>query len=324
MDENEQNSVDIVTFPAAGRALGSALRREGRAHHFMNAFTRATDALTAVLPFRTARTKSDPRISPLAIVDPRANLGENVEIGPFCVVGPDVTLGAGNKLLSHVVVTGHTTVGRDNVFYPNSVIGGPPQDVKYTGEPTRLEIGDGNTFREASTVNIGTEKGGGVTRVGSNNLFMINAHAGHDSQIGSRCIISNNVMIAGHVVIGDNVVMLGASGVHHYVTIGDFAFLAGQARVHHDVPPFVKVSDDDVIRGINSIGLRRGGFSETDIEAIEAAGRALFYGRSKPFARTLAEFDTLNGINPHVRRLVEFLRRRDLGRHGRYLEGLRK
>jgi UDP-N-acetylglucosamine acyltransferase len=293
----------------------------------MNAFTRATDALSSVLPFRSTKVKAAPRISPLAIVDPRAVLGENVEIGPFCIVGPDVTLGTGNKLISHVVITGHTTIGRDNVFHPHSVMGGPPQDLKYKDEPTRLEIGDNNVFREASTVNVGTVKGGGVTRVGNNNLFMINAHTGHDVQLGSRCILSNNVMVAGHVICGNNVVFLGGAGVHHFVSIGDFAFLAGYCRIHHDVPPFVKVSDDDVIRGVNVVGLRRGGFTPEDIDAIEAAARRLFYGRSKPFARALAEFDGSNGsggMNSYVQQMVDFLRRRDLGRHVRYLEGQRR
>jgi UDP-N-acetylglucosamine acyltransferase len=135
----------------------------------MNAFTRATDALTSVLPFRSPKPKraAAPRIHPLAEVDPRAVIGEGVEIGPFCIVGPDVVLGPGNELKSHVVITGHTTVGRDNVFHPNCVIGGAPQDRKYRDEPTRLAIGDANVFREAVTIHVGTEKGGGVTRVGA-------------------------------------------------------------------------------------------------------------------------------------------------------------
>ncbi len=321
---SDERRVEIVIYPDAGTTGRSVPRREGRAQHFMNALTRATDALTSVLPFRTPRVRSAARISPLAIVDPRASIAEDVEVGPFCIVGPDVTLGPGNKLLSHVVITGLTTIGRDNVFHPHCVMGGAPQDLKYKGEQTRLEVGDNNVFREASTVNIGTEKGGGVTRVGSDNLLMVNAHVGHDAQIGDRCIISNNVMIAGHVVIGNNVVMLGASGVHHFVTIGDFAFIAGQARIHHDVPPFVKVSDDDSIRGVNTVGLRRAGWCDSDVEAVEDAARSLFYARSKPFTCALADFDTMNGINPQVKRLVEFLRRRDTGKHGRYQEGLRK
>src|SRR5688572_861689 len=290
----------------------------------MNAFTRATDALSSVLPFRTAKPKAAPRIHPLAEVDPRALIAEDVEIGPFCIVGPDVTLGPGNELKSHVVITGHTTVGRDNVFHPNCVIGGAPQDRKYRDEPTRLVIGDGNVFREAVTVHVGTEKGGGVSRVGDDNLLMINSHLGHDVAMGSHCTLANNVMIAGHVVIGDYVNMMGGAGLHHFVSIGDYAFLAGYCRIHHDVPPFVKVADDDSIRGVNVVGLRRAGFAEEDVEAIESATRRLFYGRDRAFSRALAEFDTMNGINPHVKRMVEFLQRRDTGRHGRYLESLRK
>jgi UDP-N-acetylglucosamine acyltransferase len=263
------------------------------------------------------------KISPLAVVDPQAQLADDVEVGPFCVVGPQVTLGSGCKLISHVVITGHTTVGRDNIFHPHCAIGGPPQDIKYRGAPTRLEIGNANTFREAVTIHRGSEKGGGLTRVGDGNFLMVNAHLGHDVQLGSRCILANNVMVAGHVVVGDNVAMMGLAGIHHFVSIGEFAFLGGASRIHHDVPPFVKVDGADEIRGVNTIGLRRGGFKDEDIDALEDAARRLFYSREKPFAVALAEFDTMNGLNPHVKRMVEFLRRRDTGKNGRYLEARR-
>jgi UDP-N-acetylglucosamine acyltransferase len=131
------------------------------------------------------------------------------------------------------------------------------------------------------------------------------------------------VMLAGHVVVGNNVVMSGAAACHHYVTIGDYAFIAGMARIHHDVPPFVKVSDNDRIRAINSEGMKRGGFSTDDIETVEEFLRRLFFNREKPFAVALAEYYTMNGLHPHIKTLVEFLRRRDGGKHGRYLEGLR-
>jgi UDP-N-acetylglucosamine acyltransferase len=263
-----------------------------------------------------------PKISPLAAIDPSARVAEDVEIGPFCVVGPDVAIGAGCKLLNHVTIIGYTTVGRDNVFFPNSVIGSAPQDRKYRGAKTRLEIGDGNQFREASTVHVGTEKGGGITRIANNNLLMINAHLGHDVQMGSNCTISNNVMIAGHVIIGDNVAMMGGVGVHHFVTIGEFAYISGYARIHHDVPPFCKVDGADTIRGLNAVGLRRAGVSESDIEALEDACRRLFY-REKPFSVAMAEFDTMNGLNRYVKDMINFLKRRDAGKHGRYLESLR-
>lgn len=265
-----------------------------------------------------------PKISPQSQVDPSARLADDVEVGPFCLVGPNVSIGAGCKLLSHVVIAGHSTIGKNNTFHPHSVIGGPPQDLKYRGAPTRLEIGDDNHFRENVTVHTGTEKGGGITRVGNQNLLMVNCHIGHDCQIGSRCILSNNVMIAGHVVIGDNVAMMGGVGVHHFVTIGEYAYIAGYARVHHDVAPFVKVADDDEVRGLNSVGLKRAGFSDADIEELEQIVRHLFYAREKPFGVKLREFDTGNGTNQHVKRMIEFLRLRDAGRHGRYLESKRQ
>jgi UDP-N-acetylglucosamine acyltransferase len=271
-----------------------------------------------------------PKISPLAAVDPRAELADDVEVGPFCVVGPSVRLGSGNRLLSHVVITGSTTVGRDNVFHPNCVIGGVPQDLKYRGEDARLEIGDRNAIREAVTIHIGTANGGkinggGVTRLGNDNLLMVNCHIGHDAQFGNHCVLANNVMIAGHVVCGNNVSIMGAAGVHHKVTVGDVAYIAAESRVTHDVPPFVKVSDGDQIRALNSLGLQRAGFKESDIAEIDGVARQLFFGRDKEksFAQVLSEFDTMNGINPHVKQLIEFLRRRDLGKHGRYLESLR-
>lgn len=264
-----------------------------------------------------------PNISPLSVVHPGAKLADDVEIGPFCTIGPDVTLGSGNKLISHVVITGHTTIGKHNVFFPHCTVGEIPQDLKYRGSPTRLEIGDNNRIRESATIHTGTEIGGGITRVGSNNLLMVNAHIGHDVQLGNRCIIANNVMFAGHVICGDNVAIMGGVGIHHFVTIGDYAYLAGFARIHHDVPPFVKVGDGDKIRALNSVGLRRAGFSEAEIEALEDAVRRLFVSKEKPLSVTLAEFDTLNGIDPHVKRMVEFLRRRDTGVNGRYLESQR-
>lgn len=244
-------------------------------------------------------------------------------MGPFCVIGPDVSIGSGCRLLNNVTITGHTRIGRGNVFHPNAVIGGVPQDRKYKGALTHLEIGDGNTIREAVTIHLGTEKGGGITRIGNNNLLMVNVHLGHDVQMGSNCTLANNVMLAGHVLIEDCVSMMGGAGIHHFVTIGQFAYLSGYSRIHHDVPPFCKVDGADMIRGLNAVGLRRAGFAELDIEALEDTVRELFY-REKPLALAMAEYDTSNGaMNPHVKRLIEFLRRRDAGRHGRYQESLR-
>jgi len=263
-------------------------------------------------------------ISPFSVVDPKANLAPDVEVGPFCHVGPEVTIGAGSRLLSHVVITGNTTVGINNSFFPNTVIGAVPQDLKYKGSTTRLEIGDNNVIREAVTIHLGTEKGGGVTRVGSNNLLMVNVHIGHDAKIGSRCIIANNVMFAGHVVVHDGANIAGGAAFHHFVTIGEYAYIGGYSRVHHDVPPFVIVDGKDKIRGLNVVGLKRNGFTNDDIAQLEDAVRTLFPRRGKrAFNSILDQFDTQNGINPHVKAMVEFLHRRNQGRHGRYLESQR-
>ena len=264
-----------------------------------------------------------PKISDRAVIDPSANIAPDVEIGPFCVIGPDVTLDGGCRLLNNVTIIGKTTIGRDNVFFPNSVIGTYPQDKKFKGAPTELHIGSGNVFREAVTIHIGTEKGGGVTRVGNNNMFMINTHIGHDAQIGSDCVFANNVMIAGHCVVGDHVNMMGLAGLHHFVTIGRFAYLGGACRIHHDVPPFVKVDGADEIRGLNKVGLARAGFSAEEIKALDIAYRRLF-SRRHPLSVAMRELESLNGdLTVHVREILDALRRRDQGKHGRYLEGKR-
>jgi UDP-N-acetylglucosamine acyltransferase len=262
------------------------------------------------------------KISPLAVVDPKAQLAGDVVVGPFCVVGPEVTIGAGTRLLSHVVIDGRTTIGSGNIIYPNSYLGGPPQDLKYKGEPTTLIIGNNNTIREGTTMHLGTVQGGGVTRVGSNNLFMVNAHLGHDVTVGDRCILANNSMMAGHVVLGNNVVFSAGAASHHFVRISDYVFVGAYSKLHIDVPPFVKVHND-VIWDTNTVGLKRAGFSEGDIQAIEGAVRRLFISKKTPFSKAIAEYDTANGINPHVKKMIEFLRQRDEGKHGRYLEKFR-
>ena len=264
-----------------------------------------------------------PKIHPLSLIDPLATLDEDVEVGPFCTVGAGVRIGAGTRLISHVVVSGDTTLGTGNVLFPHCVLGALPQDKKYRGEPTRLVIGNRNHIRESATIHLGTVQGGGVTRLGDNNLLMVNSHLGHDCQLGNNNILANNVMLAGHVVLGNNIVMSGAAACHHFVSIGDYAFIAGLARINHDVPPYVKVSDDDKVRAVNVEGLRRAGWTEAEIETVEDAARRLFFNREKPFAVVLEEFECTPELHPAVRRMVEFLKRRNAGKHGRYLEALR-
>jgi UDP-N-acetylglucosamine acyltransferase len=264
-----------------------------------------------------------PTISPLSQVHAKAQLADDVVVGPFCLLGPDVVIGPGTRLLSHVVVTGHTHIGRNNVLHPNCVVGGDPQDLKYRGGQTRLEIGDNNTIREGATLHVGTELGGGITRLGDGNLIMVNAHLAHDCNFGNNCILANNVAVAGHVVCGNSVAMMGHVGVHHYVTIGDFAYIAGASRIRRDVPPYVKVSDGDEIRGLNATGLRRAGLSDKEISELEEAVRRLYYTKEKAIALVLKEFDTTNGLPPRVRELVDFIRRSSENRYGRQLENAR-
>lgn len=263
-----------------------------------------------------------PTIHPLSFVSPEACIADDVEIGPFCHVGPEVKIGAGCKLISHVALLGNTTVGKGNIFFPHCAVGTAPQDKKYKGGTTSLEIGDNNHIREAVTIHLGTEAGGRVTRVGSNNLLMVNAHIAHDVQMGDNCIIGNNVMIAGHVHIGNFVAMMGGVGIHHFVTVGDFAYLAGYARIRRDVPPFVKIDGADTVRGLNSVGLMRAGFNEEAIECLEDACRKLFYNKEKPIAVTIEEVEQ-NGAHAKVKELTAFLRRRNAGKNGRYLEAQR-
>jgi UDP-N-acetylglucosamine acyltransferase len=269
-------------------------------------------------------SEETPKISPHAVVDKNAEIADDVEIGPFCVIGPDVKIGPGCRLLNSVTILGDTTIGRDNVFFPNTVVGGAPQDKKYKGARTKLTVGNGNVFREAVTVHLGTEKGGGLTTVGDNNLLMVNAHIGHDAHIGSNCVLANNVMIAGHVLIGDHVAMMGGAAVHHYCLIGEFAYVGAYSRVHHDVPPYCKVDGADLVRGLNTVGIRRAGFTEDQIKGLDFVYRRLFIGRKKPFSVAMAELENLNGeLSEHSRYLLEFLQRRNTDRNGRYLESLR-
>jgi len=265
---------------------------------------------------------SMPKISPHAVIDPNAEIAEDVEVGPFCVIGPKVKIESGCRLLNNVTILGRTTIGKDNVFFPNSVIGAAPQDKKFKGETTELTIGNANVFREAVSIHVGTENGGGITRIGDNGLYMVNAHIGHDATIGNAVVIANNVMIAGHVSCENNVAIMGGVGVHHFVTLGENSYVGAYARIHHDVPPFCKVDGADQIRGLNKTGLRRAGYVEADMEALEAAYRKLF-SRKRPMAVVMAEFDTQNGLNPYVKQMVESLRKRSIGKHGRYLETLR-
>jgi UDP-N-acetylglucosamine acyltransferase len=218
-------------------------------------------------------------ISPLAHIEPGAQLGADVQIGPFCFIGGEVILGDRCRLDSHVTLTGKTTIGCDNRFWPNTVIGAEPQDYSYRpGAPTAVEIGDGNQFREGVTVNRGAEKEDGCTRIGHNNLLMSNAHVAHNCRIHNHAMLVNGVLLGGHVHIHDRAIISGNSVVHHFATVGTLAFVSGGCRVPTDVPPFMLAagSDNPEIKTINIIGMRRAGISEHVIGVIRQAQKMLF------------------------------------------------
>ncbi|MDJ0948448.1 MAG: acyl-ACP--UDP-N-acetylglucosamine O-acyltransferase [Alphaproteobacteria bacterium] len=216
-------------------------------------------------------------IHPTAIVEDGAKLGTDVKVGPFCCIGPEAELGDGVVLASHVVVAGRTTVGAGTRIYPFASIGHPPQDLKYRGEPSRLEIGGNNVIREYVTMNPGTEGGGMVTRVGNDALFMVGAHVAHDCQLGDRVIMANNATLAGHVEVGEAAIIGGLAAVHQFVRIGHHAMIGGMSAVENDVIPYGSVVGDRArLSGLNVVGLKRNNFSREVVHALRTAYRLLF------------------------------------------------
>ena len=273
------------------------------------------------------------QIHPSAVIDRSAQLGRDVIIGPYCYVGPDVILGDNCELISNVTLLGPSRFGSRNQVYPFCVLGAAPQDLKFKGGPTRLEVGDANIFREYVTAHRGTEvdvTSGGVTKIGDKNLFMIGAHIAHDSEVGSHVIIANAVQIAGHVRIEDCVNIGGVVGIHHFVTIGRNSFVGGMSRITKDVPPYVKVQGyKQAVRGLNIEGIRRWDFSESSISNLKKAARLLFprkdeqsVGRTKEALMRIESDGLMN--DDHVAYLVNFLRRQlDKGVFGRIREHFR-
>ena len=217
------------------------------------------------------------KIHPSAIVAPGADIHDSAEIGAYSIIGANVVIGARTRVGPHVVIDGNTSIGEDNVFYQFSSIGAPPQDKKYAGEPTRLEIGDRNTIREFCTFNRGTVQDVGVTRLGNDNWIMAYVHLAHDCQIGNHTIFANNAQLAGHVHIGDWAIMGGFSNVHQFCKIGAHAMVGMSTSLTQDVPPYVILSGNPAqAHGINSEGLKRRGFSREAITAIRHAYKVLY------------------------------------------------
>lgn len=249
-----------------------------------------------------------PAVHPTAVVDPKAQIGDDVSIGPFCVIGPDVTLGARTKLMSHVVIDGVTTLGEDNVIYPFATLGGPPQHTAHKGEPTQLVIGDRNLIREHATMNTGTVGGGGVTRVGSDGLYMIESHVGHDCVVGDQVILTKQATLGGHCEVGDFVIVGGLAAVHQRTRVGRHAMIGGLAAVVKDVIPYGSVWGNHAhLEGLNLLGLKRRGFSRETINAMRAAYRMLFANEGT-FNERLEDTVETYASCPEVMEIVDFIR----------------
>ena len=260
------------------------------------------------------------RIAESATVDPAAQIDQDVEIGPYSVVGPHVQIASGTRLLNSVTIMGRVTIGRDNVIYPNVVIGGEPQDISYSGSDTQVVIGDGNTIREGVTINRGSEKEDGVTRIGDKNFLMACCHVAHDCKLGDHIIMANGSLLGGHVHVEDYASLSGAVAVHHYTTIGSYSFIGGLSRVLHDVPPFMLCEGAPARpRCINIVALKRHEFSSHVIDCLAEAHRLIY--RAKVGLDPAREILRGNGqLVPQVNQLLAFVEGQQEGRHGRSRE----
>lgn len=246
-------------------------------------------------------------IHPQAIIDPAAEIADDVEIGPFCVIEADVVIGSGTRIDSHTVVRGPTRIGRDNRLFSFSSIGDAPQDLRYNGEPTELEIGDRNTIREYVTLNRGTADGGGVTRIGSDNLLMAYAHVAHDCTVGDHTVFANAASLAGHVEVSDWSVLGGFTSVHQFCRIGRHSFSGLGTVITRDVPPFVTVAGNHARPyGLNRNGLKRRGFEPEVIRALHRTYRLLVKSRTVEDAAR-KEIDALAHQYAEVREFRDFI-----------------
>lgn len=260
-------------------------------------------------------------IHPTAVVHPSASVADGATVGPWCIVGPEVIIGEGTVLHSHVVVESHTRIGTQNEIFPFAYVGGTPQDKKFIGEITRCEIGDRNLIREHATIHRGTANGGGMTRIGNDNLIMGNVHIAHDCMIRNGTILANNTMLAGHAVVEDFGNIGGGAGIHHFVVVGTCAFVGAMARVSKDVPPFMIVEGNPAeVRGHNHIALARRGYTEEDIEAMKEAYKRLFRDRGGQLGEKISGLQAKYPKSRSVEILCNAVNAQARGVHGRSLE----
>jgi UDP-N-acetylglucosamine acyltransferase len=246
-------------------------------------------------------------IDPTARIEDGAVIGEGTTVGPYCIVGPNVVIGANCKLTAHVSVAGHTTIAAGCVIYPFAALGGPPQDLSYRGEPTRLEIGEGCTIREGVTMSVGTIKGGGITRVGARGYFMNNSHVGHDCVVGNDVIFATSATLGGHCEIGDFVYIGGLSAVHQFTRIGPQVMVGGVCGVRRDVIPFGLVKGQHAsLDGLNIIGMKRRRFTRERLATLRSFYQKLFHGPGI-FAERLSMVQSLAAEDAAIAEILTFI-----------------
>ena len=247
-------------------------------------------------------------IHPTAIISESALLAEDIQVGPYSIIGDDVEIDTGCRIDSHAVINGPTRIGKDNHIYQYCSVGDDPQDKKYRGEPTKLEIGDGNTIREFCTISRGTTQDAGVTRIGDDNWIMAYVHIAHDVIIGDHCILANNATLAGHVTVGDWVIFAGFTGAHQFCHIGSHAFLGMYAGTSQDVPAYTMIGGQPPSpKGINSEGLKRRGFTSEQIRNIRNAYRVVYRSGLK-LAEAIAQLEGQVADQPELELFVESLK----------------
>jgi len=252
-------------------------------------------------------------IHPTALIDPKAELADDVEVGAFTIIEGKVRIDAGTRIRSHVVLSGRTTIGKNNHVFQFSSIGEEPQDKKYAGEDTELIIGDNNTIRELCTFSRGSLQGGGVTRIGNNNWIMACVHIAHDCLLGNDIIMANNASLAGHVTIGNHAILSGYSLIHQFCTVGEHSFTSYASHVNQSIPPYVTVAGEKAhVKGINSEGLKRRGFTTDQINQVRRAYKAL-YRESLSLEDATAKINEMAVDSPEIEPLVDFLKTAERG-----------
>jgi UDP-N-acetylglucosamine acyltransferase len=247
------------------------------------------------------------KIDPTARIEDGAVIGEGTSIGPYCIIGSNVTIGPNSKLVSHVNIAGHTTLGAECVVHPFASLGTPPQDLGYRDEPTKLEIGDGCVIRESVTMNLGTVKGGGITRVGSRGFFMAYAHVGHDCTVGNNAIFANSATLGGHCEIGDFVYFGGLSAAHQFVRVGSQAMIGGVSGLRHDVIPYGLASGQFAhLEGLNVVGMRRRGFTHERLQMVREFYQKLFHGGGI-FAERLEDLRPMASADSAIAEILTFI-----------------